>query len=120
MVKGVKTQDIITSDNNPFLVVLSDETYKLFKDSFKSALREYLNNPELPETLDFVFRHVTNDKHARYLRHFEIATTFLCDISESESIRYEIVFELYSDEDDQEKCDTLSFYTAEYNKSKNN
>jgi hypothetical protein len=116
MVKNIKTQDLLNSDSNIMVAVLNDERYKLFKDGFKTALREYLKNPKLPETLDFVFRHITNDEHVRYKRHFEIATIFFEELSKNKAIRYEVVFELYTNKDGFEKCDILSFYTAEFNK----
>jgi hypothetical protein len=119
MVKDIKTKDIMSSDCNPMDAVISDERYKLFNESFKRAIEEYLENPKLPETLDFVFRYITNDKHARYLRHFEIATIFLYDLEEeNKTIRYEVVFELYSDKDGVEKCDLMSYYTMEVLKDK--
>ena len=114
MLKNIQTKDIIDSEKNVMCEVLTDDRYKLFREAFKNALEHYLENPELPDELNFIFRYIVNDEHARYLRHFEIGCIFFSKISKEKSIRYELVFELYTNNEKIEKCDLLSYYTAEY------
>jgi len=115
IIDGVLVENLLSRKESKLFEHLSEPRYRLFCKAFIHTIKErFPVVTSLPKTLTFALRHVVSDDKARYVRLFELSSKFVIVAGDDKKTQYDLTFEIYKNPDDEEDCELLSYYSAEY------
>lgn len=120
VIENISVESILKRESNSLGNYISNDQYNLFCNAFKHTVEERFPKCEtFPKDITIALRTVVSDDKARYVRFYELSMRFIIAIGEEKKTQYDLTFEIYKTPEDEEDCELLSYYSAEYIKQAN-